>query len=112
MAKIVSKTRFFVLPDVPALADVENIRVYYAPAPGPIIDADLNALPEVPSVDIVYEQGVLLYGVNIPAQVPITVEGDWVLGVASIDKEGNTSDVDVLTNFFDFTAPPAPKWKK
>ena len=60
-----------------------------------------------PHLTIPAVQGQKDYQVQIPGQLPLT-EGQYALGFAAADAEGNISDIAVLVRFFDFTAPLAP----
>lgn len=102
MAYIKKQTLEFDAPAV--MTDVANFKLYY----GKESDGLLTYNSVFVNIPVVPSQ--VTYQVVIPDMIPIT-EGSWNLGVASEDAAGNISDMDLLTGFFDFTAPPAPNWK-
>ena len=101
MAKIKKVTMTF---DQADLTDCVKFRVYYN-------KAELGA--ESPFVEIPVVQGQTAYDVVFPDAVPVTMEeGSWNLGVSAVDDEGNESDMDVITPFFDFIPPAKPAWRR
>jgi hypothetical protein len=101
MAKIISKKLIF---DELDMSGVASFNIYYAKTPEVITY-------ETPFVTMPMVAGQTAYEVNIPAMVPV-LEGEYNLGIAAVDGSGNISDIDVLTSFFDFTPPAAPKWRR
>lgn len=61
-----------------------------------------------PKVNVPVVAGQSAYSLNIPAQLPISKDGTYTIGVSAVDAAGNESDLAVITSPFDFTAPSAP----
>lgn len=100
MSKIVSKTLWF---DEVDPTDIKYYNVYFVKVPESITY-------DSPKIVMTAVATQTAYQVDIPAMVPLG-EGTYNLGVAAVDSAGNISDIDVMTSPFDFTAPPAPKWR-
>jgi hypothetical protein len=101
MSKITSKKYIF---DELDLTDVVSFNVYY-------LKDSIDITYDTPFVSIPVVAGQTAYEVDIPSMVPIG-EGTYSMGVAAVDDAGNISDIDIMSDFFDFTAPSAPKWRK
>lgn len=98
MAKIKKVVLTF---DETDLTDVVSFKVFY----------DVAAISEIsPFVPINVVAGQTAYNVEFPTLVPVT-DGLYNLGVVAVDDAGNESDMDVISRFFDFVAPHAPKWR-
>ena len=99
--KIVSTTLFF---DESDLAGVKEFYVYYEDFPTTVTyDSPKLVIPAV--------IGQTAYPVRFPADISLD-EGSHNLGVAAADDAGNISDIDVMTYFFDQTAPQKPVWRR
>lgn len=100
MSKIGSRKLWF---DQADMTDVVSFNIYYCQAPAVVgYETPRVVVPAVP--------GQAAYSVDLPTMVPIA-EGNYNLGVAAVDSAGNISDIDVMSSFFDFTAPAKPKWR-
>lgn len=98
MAKIKKVVLTF---DEADLTDVVSFKVFY----------DTDIIDETsPFVPIIVVPGQTAYNVEFPTAVPVT-DGLYNLGVVAVDDAGNESDMDVISRFFDFVAPHAPKWR-
>jgi hypothetical protein len=112
MARVKTQVVHVNLPDTAASrTDVAKLRIYYMKGTGPMVDANQNALDGIAFVDIPYVADQLRYGVTLGGVgLPVT-DGQWTLGVSSLDESDNESDVSVITRPFDFTPPPKPSWE-
>jgi len=99
MAKIKKVALTFDMED---LTGVAGFRIYY----------DKNVISgDSPFVDVPLVTGQTAYTIEFPTIINLS-EGTWNLGVCAIDEAGNEGDMDVITNFFDFTPPGKPIWRR
>ena len=98
MAKIIQKKLMFDAPEV--VDDIVSYNIYYAQ--GELMDYDSNKI-NIPAVEGKETYTVVLDGNNIPL-----TEGIYNIGVSSVDKYGNESDIEEISFPFDLTPPPSP----
>lgn len=96
MAKVISKRISWTAATTP---DIVAHRVYVEPE-GTLIDYNsFNTTVDMPKTDIV-----------VPGEFPgwPMEEGNYGVGISSVDDMGNESDITIISSPFDFSAPDAP----
>jgi type II secretory pathway predicted ATPase ExeA len=100
MSQIQTKHLLFDVPDV--MEGVTGFNVYYCPkTSGPV--TYVTPYKFFPVV-----AGQVTYDIAPPTDLPVT-EGDWTLGAATVDANGNFSDIVTIEASFRFTPPMPPK---
>ena len=101
MAKIVRKTLSFDAPEV--TDDVVLYNIYYSEDAVNYDSPKLN----IPAVEGQETYSLVLDGENLPI-----IEGNYTIGVSSVDAYGNESDIEDIVYPFDFTPPPPVSKKR